>query len=434
MLASYEADFASNFGRRTRNVIEQHQDELLVNLSEDSTAANRWHTPEGGGMVTAGVGGPLTGKGAHLLLVDDPHKNAEEAYSEAQQQRLWEWWTSTALTRLEPGAAVIVIQTRWHEGDLAGRILKHEGPAWRVLRLPAIADGPDEIGRTEGDALWPARYDVAALHQIRRSVGSRVWEAGYQQAPVAETGTVFQRKWFAARYAWVGEEHVALPDGRRLAWKSLQRFITMDLALSTKSSADYSVIGVFGRTPDDLLLMLDMDRARREGPDHIPALKRLLSRWKVPIAWVEKAGVGLGLIQEARRRGVPVRELEADKDKYSRAILATPRMEGGRFLLPAERDWAEDAVSELLGFPMGRHDDIVDVVAYAARVALTRGWSIMDLGPVRDRDEYDPRTGLGGRAPDARALFGGPSAHGHAQGGLDAGNLFSPGHGGLFGG
>lgn len=414
MLASYEADFAASFGRRTRNAIEQHRDELLVSLSEDSTAANRWHTPEGGGMVTAGVGGPLTGKGAHLLLVDDPHKNAEEAYSEAQQTRLWEWWTSTALTRLEPGAAVIVIQTRWHEGDLAGRILRHEGAAWRVLRLPAIADGPDEIGRLQGEALWPARYDVEALHQIRRSVGSRVWAAGYQQAPVADSGAVFKREWLAHRYTWLPDGIVALPGAPPVHWTALRRFATVDLALSTKTSADYSVMAVFGATDDHRLVLLDLDRARREGPDHVPALQRAVSRWRLPVVWIEKAGIGLGVVQEASRAGVPVRQLEADRDKLARALAATPLLERGGLLLPEQAPWVADVEAELLGFPTWRHDDVVDVIAYGARVAAEYSRTIS--------------VAVGGGTPDGRRITwhgspvtgSGPSRHGPLRGRLFA--------------
>src|SRR5262245_36309965 len=199
MLTSYEADFAASWGRRARNVIDEH-DELLVRLSEDSTAANRWHTPEGGGMTTAGAGGSLTGRGADLLIVDDAHKNAEEAYSKATRDRIWEWWTTTALTRLEPGAAVIVIGTRWHEDDLIGRILRQEGSHWRVISFPALAAENDPLGRAPGEPLWPERYDAAALAATKASIGERAWEALYQQDPFGDGGTFFRREWLERRY------------------------------------------------------------------------------------------------------------------------------------------------------------------------------------------------------------------------------------------
>ena len=367
ILASYEADFAATWGRRARNLIEEYQDELLVRLSEDSTAANRWNTPEGGGMVTVGAGGALTGRGADLLIIDDPHKNAEEAYSETHRERVWEWYTSTAFTRLEPGAAVIVIQTRWHEADLAGRILAQEGDRWTVVRLPAIAEEDDPLGRAPGAALWPQRYDEKALAKIRASVGERVWASLYQQSPVGESGGFFKKEWFTPRYDVVAEGVYRLPSGATVALSDLLRFGTVDLAVSTKTTADYSVIGSFGLTADGLLLVLDIDRARREGPDLVPAMARAVAKWGLSALYVEKAGMQLGILQEGRRAGLPVRELVADKDKVSRALLATAPCEGGRVLLPRHASWLEAFLMEVLAFPRAPHDDQVDVLSYAAR-------------------------------------------------------------------
>ncbi len=368
MLASYEADFAAGWGRRARNLIAEHEGELLVRLAEDSTAANRWNTPEGGGMTTAGAGGALTGRGADLLIVDDPHKNAEEAYSKAHRDRVWEWWTTTALTRLEPGAAVIVIGTRWHEDDLIGRILAQEGGLWRVLSLPALAEENDPLGRPPGAALWPERYDEASLAHTRASVGERTWEGLYQQRPFGEGGAFFKREWLESRYDVVAPETYRLPDGLTVRLSDLTRFATVDLAVSLKTSADYSVIGVFGKTPDGRLLVLHIDRARREGPDLIPAIKRAMAAWKIPVAWIEKTGFQLSIVQEARRAGVFARELTADKDKASRAYTATTAFEGGRILLPRSAAWLEAFVTEVLAFPRGAHDDQVDVLSYAVAV------------------------------------------------------------------
>jgi predicted phage terminase large subunit-like protein len=399
ILASYEADFAAHWGRRTRNVIDEHQDELLVRLSEDSTAANRWHTDAGGSMITAGVGGPITGRGAHLLILDDPHKNAEEAYSTTQQERLWEWWTSTALTRLEPGAAVIVIQTRWHEGDLAGRILKHEGSRWRVVRLPALAEEGDPIGRVLGEALWADRYDEQALADTRRSVGSRVWAAGYQQAPVAEEGAMFRRAWFEHRYDRQGEEHFQLEGGQVLHQDALTRFATVDLAASVRTSADYSVIMSFGKAPDGRLLLLDIDRARREGPDLVPAMRRAELKWDLTSVWIEKVGFQLAIVQEARRAGVRVRELETKGDKVARALKVEADMEGARLLLPRSAPWLDDFIAECLAFPNGVHDDQVDALAYGALAAGNVGRGSITLAGWRklneDDDDDDDRPAFG---------------------------------------
>jgi predicted phage terminase large subunit-like protein len=175
---------------------------------------------------------------------------------------------------------------------------------------------------------------------------------------MSESGGVFRREWFAQRYAWTADGRLVLPGGMTVHWESLRRFATVDLALSTRTSADYTVVAVFGQTNDDRLVMLDLDRARREGPEHVPTFKRLVKKWDLPIVWVEKAGIGLGIIQEARRHGVPVRELVADKDKHARALAATPRMEAAKFLLPKDLP--------------------------------SRGWSMFDgSGTGRSRDEDD---------------------------------------------
>lgn len=142
ILCSYEAEFAASWGRKVRDLIKEKQDLLRVRISESSSAAHSWETNQKGGMFTAGVGGPVTGKGADLLLVDDPIKNAEEAHSETYREKLWDWWVSTAYTRLEPGGAAIVMHTRWHEDDLAGRLIKNMndgGEPWEVLTIPGLS-------------------------------------------------------------------------------------------------------------------------------------------------------------------------------------------------------------------------------------------------------------------------------------------------------
>jgi hypothetical protein len=194
MLCGYGSNFAADWGRAVRNTVEQHKGRLCFELSEDSKAANRWRTNKNGGMVTAGVGGDITGKGADLLIIDDPVKNAEEANSKTYRDNVWSWWTSTARTRLEPGGVIIIIMTRWHEDDLVGRLLNPEYNAdwasWHQINLPAICDTkePDLLGRTEGDALWPERYNKEELAQIKRSVGEADWFSLFQQMPSRMSG------------------------------------------------------------------------------------------------------------------------------------------------------------------------------------------------------------------------------------------------------
>jgi hypothetical protein len=204
MIASYSADLADDHGRWIRDAINTYGPQLGLALHAGSKAANRFDLadPETGerlegGLVTAGVGGGLTGKGAHLAIVDDPIKDDAEAQSPTMRKRLWEWWTSVLNTRIEPGGSIIVIQTRWHEDDLAGRILAGEDAAdWTILDLPAICASPnDPLGREIGKALWPLRYGLKALAKIRRAVGERVWWSLFQQKPRPMSGGVWKQEW-----------------------------------------------------------------------------------------------------------------------------------------------------------------------------------------------------------------------------------------------
>jgi hypothetical protein len=200
ILSSYESDFAASWGRKARELLEQHGlDHFGAKVRSDIAASSRWEIAgHDGGMITAGVGGPITGRGANLLIVDDPIKNAEDAASLTLRDKIYEWWRSTAYTRLEPGASVVLIQTRWHQDDLAGRILADadQGEAWEVISLPAIAEENDPLGRDPGAALWPERFSEEALDVIRRSVGSYFWAAMYQQTPVPIGGEIFKQEWF----------------------------------------------------------------------------------------------------------------------------------------------------------------------------------------------------------------------------------------------
>ncbi|MFI9157539.1 terminase large subunit domain-containing protein [Kitasatospora aureofaciens] len=198
MIASYSADLADDHGRWIRDAITAWGEQIGVTLHPGSKAANRFDLlGHEGGLVCAGVGGGLTGKGAHLAVVDDPIKDDQEAQSPTMRKRLWEWWQSVLLTRIEPGGSVIVIQTRWSEDDLAGRILASEtAEDWITINLPAVADSPDDaLGRKVGEPLWPARYGRKALAKIRRAVGERVWWSLFQQQPRPQEGGVWQRSW-----------------------------------------------------------------------------------------------------------------------------------------------------------------------------------------------------------------------------------------------
>lgn len=260
--------------------------------------------------------------------------------------------------------------TRWSEADLAGRLLAEEdGEEWKVLNLPALAEDGDPLGRSEGEALWPERYPVEALEQTRRALGSYLWSALYQGRPAPLEGHIFKRDWF--RY-WkpAGPDAYQLDD-RTVPASDCRRFITCDLAVSERKSADFTVAGVFAVTRSRELLLLDLFRKRIPGPEQVPMLKRLNSKWEPAFIGIEAVAFQLAIVQQARREGLPVRELKADKDKVSRALVAAARMEGGDIYLPHKARWLHDLQTELLLFPNARHDDQTDVLAYAAR-SLTR--------------------------------------------------------------
>jgi predicted phage terminase large subunit-like protein len=386
ILAAYEADFAAGWGGKARDVLDRHAAAFGVRIQSDSSARYRWDLAgRAGGMLTAGVGGPLTGRGADVLIIDDPIKNAEEAHSPTYRERAWDWYRSVAYTRLEPDASVILIATRWHEDDLIGRLLASEPDRWRVLSLPAFAEPGDALGREPGQAVCPERYPAEKLGQTRQVLGSYWWAAQYQQRPAPAGGGVFKREWFRtfseseSSYTLCD---VAIPKAR------CHRFCTVDLAVSTATTADYTVIATWAVTPNMDLLLLDVDRRRMEGPDIVPALSATHARWRPGFIGVERAGFQLTIIQEARRAGLPIRELRPDSDKLSRALPAAARMEGGQVAWREGAAWRVDVETELLGFPNGRHDDIVDALSYAAG-ELTHGFGSGGMRISRPRGRLD---------------------------------------------
>lgn len=381
IVASYEGDFAASWGRKARELVSEHP-ELGVSVSQASRSNSNWDLAgRPGGMSTAGAGGPVTGKGGSLLIVDDPVKNAEEAQSETMRERTWDWYRSTFMSRGQPGlpvsqlGAIICLQTRWHEDDLLGRLLREEPGEWFELRLPALAGPADPLGRRPGQALWPERYDEAALAALRESAGPYWWASLYQQSPQIEGGGLFRSD--ALRYSTFTQSdkgsfvRLIQPEGppKVVPEIHLARFMVVDLAASTKTTADYSVYAHFAVTPDKDLVLLDAFRKRIEGAEHMATLERLYQAWKPRFCAIERATFGLSLIQTAARTGrIPIRELKPDFDKVSRAYAAGALAEAGKLYLPKDAPWLAEWVAELVGFPNAAHDDCVDVTAYAAHL------------------------------------------------------------------
>ncbi len=370
MLASYEADFAAGWGSRVRDLLAEHGHLYGVRVDPASRAARRWKLEgAGGGMISAGVGGAITGRGAHLLIIDDPIKNAEQAMSEVIRERQWDWWLSTARSRLEPGAVVVVLMTRWHEGDLGGRMLSESagtgGDPVREIRLPALAEEADPLRRERGAPLWPGRYGREALEKTRSVVGPYWWSAMYQGRPSPDDGGIFDRRDFRYFDLRDGIAHFDRADGTFGAAdpNSCRKATFVDLAVSTKETADYTVALKVWIGPDGELLIVDVARARIPGPAQVDYLeKNFIGTMKV-----EAIGYQSALIQALARRGLPVEPVYPDKDKVTRASAAGALYRSGRIYHLRNAKWLHDLESELLAFPAGDHDDQVDALAYAAR-------------------------------------------------------------------
>jgi predicted phage terminase large subunit-like protein len=370
LLTSYEADFAATHGRRAREILNEHGQRFGIEIDSSSRAANRWElVGADGGMGTAGAGGPITGKGGHLLIVDDPIKNVEEAQSPVMRDHLWEWWQSVFLTRREPGGKVIVVMSRWHEDDLIARLLKAEtGMRINRLRMPAIAEDDDALGRNPGTALCPERFDEVALAGIRTDVGPTAWASLYQQRPIPVGGGMFRktsfRNWTSITSG--GDTFYRLGD-QLVDDKEVWRFATMDPAFTRSKRSDYTACAVWGVAPTDphSLLLLDMKRVRVEHAEHAPMVKQVWEQWRPAWVGVERQMATLSLFDEVQRNGVVVRWLTPDRNKIARAETAVALVDAGRVYLPANAPWLSEFLDEVVSFPVAKHDDQVDVLAYA---------------------------------------------------------------------
>lgn len=365
--ATYAQELADDFGRKVKNQIEDEGFQAVfpgVGLADDSKSAKRFHiegrnggiehaTTQRGAFYAVGVGGPLTGRGAHLLLIDDPIKNREEADSEVMRRKTRDWYTSTAYTRLMPGGRVVVIQTRWHENDLSGWLLaehKHEG--WVTLDLPAINDN--------GEALWPEQYPLEDLERIRRALPPRDWSALYQQRPAPDTGDYFKREWIVPVDVIPPRSEMAIYGGSDYA-------VTAD-------GGDFTVHAVVGVASDGRLYLLDLWRQQAASDVWVDAFCALVRKWK-PIGWAEetgqiKSGVGPFLVKRMLETDSLVfrEQFPTRGDKAVRAQSIRGRMAMQGLHVPADAPWMADLVSEMMSFPVGVHDDQVDALGLVGQL------------------------------------------------------------------
>lgn len=363
-LASYEATLAEDMSRSAREYFRYQGGPL----DPTSSAVSLWHTMAGGGMWASGAGGPLTGKGFHLGIIDDPIKNDEAARSAVQRAKVQSWYEATWTTRREPGACEIVTNTRWHTDDLAGYLLAKEvlePEGWHVVCFDAPKQAtriqvpgtctvqPDP--RSEGEALCPERYDVAQLARIRGRLGTYHFSALYLQRPVTEEGETFKRTWW--RYQDATRE-VPVFQVVVQSW---------DMAFKDDDTSDYVVGQVWGVSGPDAYL-LDQVRERLDFPATLRAVKQMTRKWPAAVVkYVEAAANGHAVIQTLRQVMPGVIAVKAEGGKVSRAATASAIAESGHVVLPRpdQAAWVAGFVEECASFPVGMHDDQVDAMSQA---------------------------------------------------------------------
>ena len=362
---SYSGSLAMSFSRKVRHLLREP---LYKNVFTDakldptSQSVEAWLTTKGGGYVAAGVGGGITGKGAHVLVIDDPVKNREDAESDFNRDNVWDWYTSTAYTRLAPGGGILVILTRWHDDDLAGRLLRGAadgGDEWEVVKYPAIAEADEEY-RKMGDALHEDRYNLESLEKIQRAVGPRDWSALYQQNPVSDEGDYFTR------------DMIRYYDPADIDFSRMKFYCAWDLAIGQRDRNDYSVGLVVGVDEYDNLYVVDCVRGKFDGFEIVERILDLYEQWRPSIIGIEKGHIEMALgpflekrVRERKLYEAYFKDLKPGRrDKEARARAIQGRMQQGMVRIPKDEVWTGPLVAELLRFPNGVHDDQVDALAW----------------------------------------------------------------------
>jgi predicted phage terminase large subunit-like protein len=352
--ASHTENLAERFGRRVRNLIDVHADTLDISVASDNRSAGRWQLDQGAEYIAVGVGGGISGWRAGLAVIDDPVRNREDADSEAIREKTYEWYSFDIIPRLLPDAAIVLIQTRWHEDDLAGRILASEAGRWRVVSIPMECEATDDpLGRALGERLWPEWFTPQMVEEAKTD--PRKWSALYQQRPAAAEGDYFRREWL----------HVTddIPPA-----SELRVYGGSDYAV-TAGGGDYTVHAVMGVDAENRCYLLDIWRQQTASDVWIDAWCDLVKLWK-PIAWGEESGqinASLGPFIERRQRELrahvfreqfPSRFDKAIRAQAIRGLMATQGL-----WIPARAKWRKDLEAELFSFPVGKHDDQVDALS-----------------------------------------------------------------------
>lgn len=356
--ASHTADLATHFGRQVRALVNDYAPTLGYGLAAQSRSASRWRTSNGGDYLATGLLGPITGRRADLAIIDDPVKSFLQADRLANRERLWAWYRSELITRLKPGGRVVLVMTRWHEDDLAGRLLQTAAEEWKLLRLSALAEDHDPLGRSAGEALWPEWEDAAALHRKRLSVGERVWAALYQQSPRPTQGQILKssrisavdpaevstgravRAWDLAATVADGSNDPDWTVGIKLLREGSGRFVILDIVRLRGGPLDVerAIVGAAQLDGHSVSIALPEDPGQA-GKTQALHLTRLLSGF---------------LVSASRETG----------SKVVRAMPMAAQIEAGNMAM-VRGHWNHILLQELAEFPFGPKDDQVDALARA---------------------------------------------------------------------
>lgn len=417
-IVSYAQDLADEFGRNIRNHIISNdgEDETLdlgLRVAKDNGAARRWkldgtrsvtsstgeskQVPIKGGVRSVGIRGGLTGRAVDALFIDDPISNLEQAYSKTYREQAWGFWQSVGLTRLAPGAPVILVLTRWHADDLAGRLLAGEdADRWTVLNIPAEAGDDDPLGRKPGQFLESARQRTTKQwEQIKVAVGPKVWQSLYQGNPTLDDGGVLPTEW--ARYTqpiWIdnGDGTMHVPGIERDDHELIQSW---DLAFKGEDTSDY-VVGQVWLRIGNATYLLDQVRRRMNFNESCEAVKAMSAKWPQAVAkLVEDKANGPALITSLKQQIIGLIPVEPVGSKYARVSAVSPLAFAGNIILPTTElcPWVEYLTQESLSFPAGANDDQLDALAQANNYLLLH--ALEDTDQYVEPDVYDDRDDRG---------------------------------------
>ena len=357
--ATHTAELAVRFGRKAKTLIDsdEYRKIFKTTLREDSQAAGRWETEQGGEYFAAGVGGAITGRGADLLIIDDPHSE-QDAMSKASLERAYEWYTSGPRQRLQPGGKIVVVMTRWSTKDLTGALVANQKEAksdqWHVVEFPAILDHESK----NAAPVWPEYWELEELEKVRAALPVGKWNAQWMQNPTSEEGAILKREW------WRTYEHDHIPTLHHV----IQSY---DTAFLKKETADYSAIttwGIWYPSEDSgaNLILLDAIKGRYEFPELRRVALEQYRYWNPESVIIEAKASGLPLTYELRKMDIPVMNFTPSKgnDKHARVNAVAPLFESGMIWAPKQK-FAEEVIEECASFPYGDHDDLVDSTTQA---------------------------------------------------------------------